>query len=137
MPKCTSLEQDKSTIKRQIQKINQALEISNDFYLNISTISTYLVKYFESSMYSTMSTQLQTTALNNGDPKGHGNYVIPFLCSLKQQLRYIETKISCQLINVMARASTSPTIPTVAINAATIEETDHSVAQCAPETTTT
>ena len=70
-----------------------------------------------------MSTQLYTTAINNGDLKGHGNYVVPFLCSLKQQLRYIETKISCQLINVMARASAPPNIPTVTINAAMVEET--------------
>ena len=98
------------------------MEISDDFYLNISTISTYLVKYFEPSMYSTMSNQLHTTAISNGDPKDHSNYVGPFLCSLKQQLRYIETKISCQLINVITRAQTPPDIPKVAINTATVEE---------------
>ena len=86
MPQCTSLEQDRYTLRKQIAKINNCMEISNDFYLNISMISTYLVKYFEPSLYPTMSNHLHTIAINNGDPKGHGNYVGPFLCSLKQQL---------------------------------------------------
>ena len=101
MPKCMSLEQDRNTLRKQIAKINNCMEISDDFYLNISTISTYLIKYFEPSLYPTMSGHLYAVANSNNDPKGQGNYVVPFLCSLKQQLWYIENKTSCEQINVL------------------------------------
>ena len=101
MPTCTSFEKDHNTLRKQIVKINNCMEISDDFYLNISTISTYLVKYFEPSLYPTMIRHLYTVANSNNDPKGDGNYIVPFLCSLKQQLRYIGNKISCQQINVL------------------------------------
>ena len=93
MLKCTNLEQDRNTLKKQIVKINNCMEIRNDFYLNILTISTYLVKYYKPSLYPTMIRHLYTIANSNNDPKGHGHYVVTFLCSLKQQLRYIKIKL--------------------------------------------
>ena len=120
MPKCTNLERDRAALRKQISKINNCMEISDDFYLNISTISTYLIKYHDPSLYPTMIGHLYTVANGNNDPKGHGNYVLPFLCSLKQQLRYIENKISCEQINVLIQTPNPPFVPKVVNNVANV-----------------
>ena len=46
-------------------------------------------------------------AVSNHDAKGKKNYVVPFLHSLKIQLRMVEDKISHDQINALAKSSPS------------------------------
>ena len=90
--KSTSLEGDKFTLRKQITHVTCTLEISEDYYMNIAQCCTHLAKYHDPTAYMIMHQQLKDVTIANHDPQGRRNYVVPFLHSLKVQLRSMDNK---------------------------------------------
>ena len=70
--------------------------------MNLATVGTHVSKYFEPTLYKTTLDNLNIVASKNNNPHGRKNYVTPFVECLKQILRYIDDRISCQKINKLA-----------------------------------
>ena len=103
-----SLEPDRKIMSDQIMKLQHVLEIDSDFYMSLTTVWTHIVKYFEATSYSTIFNNLNYVARQNSDLQGKKNYILLFLECLKQQLRYINERISCNHINQIAAPQKRP-----------------------------
>ena len=90
----TSLAQDRQILQTQITKFQHILEINQDFQMTLSSIWPHISKYSEPTAYSTMLSSLNQVAANNQDLGGLKNYVIPFILCLKQQLRFVDEKLT-------------------------------------------
>ena len=84
--------------------------------MTIANVCTHSSKYFEPTLYTTILNNLHTVAARNRDPHGWKNYILPFIESLKQSLRYIDERISCLRINRLATPKTKPFPPKSSIN---------------------
>ena len=105
LKKSDSFTGDKYVLKQQLILFQKCLEVDSCFFLSIAQIGIHVSKYsVGSNLYWSIMKKLNKIADKNQDFRGKKNYIGPFIGILKSNLKYIDKRISCDMVNNMSQS---------------------------------
>ena len=99
IPQSNSLADDRRILELQLVKLQHMLDINQHYSMPLANVWPHIAKYADATAYSNIFSNLNHVARNNQDFYGNTNYILPFMLCIREQLKYIDDRISRNDIN--------------------------------------
>ena len=84
IPHSDSHEMDKTMLTQQLLQLQKCLDINPSIHMGITHILIHISKYYETSLYPKILSELTQAAYKANDPSGKLNYIHTFITSIKK-----------------------------------------------------